>query len=210
MNFVDTVEIDLLKQKIYCFQEKEWYIATDVAKITETLNPSVLVSQFISIKEIDKNNEYLTLKGVYLKEFKKINNDLNLKYCSNLTLFSKRLAKLYLIWGRSVFKKIRPRNNNGGVYFISCRKYVKIGVSKNIKKRLFDLQASNPYKLILVKFFKTSDCFNLENILHKKFKHLREKGEWFRYTEEIKQFLSLNIPIEEIIKNNEEIEVVKL
>ena len=77
------------------------------------------------------------------------------------------------------------------IYFIKGGDFVKIGKSHSPEKRIKELQTGNPYKLELLKTIK--ECseggyFN-ESDLHIKFKDHRVEGEWFRYTDEIENFI---------------------
>ena len=77
------------------------------------------------------------------------------------------------------------------IYFIqqyndeSC---VKIGMTKDLSRRIKDLQTGNPSKLTYYKYFKISECEKickkLEKFLHTKCHKQCIRGEWF--------FLSLN------------------
>ncbi len=68
----------------------------------------------------------------------------------------------------------------GYVYFIQIISSgeIKIGYSTNVKKRMNGLQTAIPEKIKLLGFFAGDK--QKEKELHKKFKHLRIKGEWFK------------------------------
>jgi T5orf172 domain len=80
-------------------------------------------------------------------------------------------------------------NNWTFVYFIQeeNRGYIKIGSAENVEKRLKGLQVGNPDKLKIL--HKTSGGQNLELFLHKKFKEYHIRGEWFRDSEEIINYI---------------------
>lgn len=65
------------------------------------------------------------------------------------------------------------------VYFITDGQYCKIGVAKNIKKRVDSLQTNSPNELHLLKYFKTECAFELEKFFHDLFKTKRVLGEWY-------------------------------
>jgi len=74
------------------------------------------------------------------------------------------------------------------IYFIrSYNKFIKIGTSVNSGRRLKELQTASPIdfkiKAVLDGSYKT------EKGLHELFSHIRHKGEWFRYTDELKWFM---------------------
>lgn len=89
------------------------------------------------------------------------------------------------------------------IYFIKIAEtnHVKIGTSKNVKKRLDTIQSASPYKLILLKTIEGGH--GLEAELHKKFSHLHVRGEWFNLTEELNNFINNNHPIEITEKSKE-------
>ena len=63
------------------------------------------------------------------------------------------------------------------VYFIRCGDYVKIGTSKNIQRRLKDLETGNPYPLELIY---VEDSL-MEEEWHVLFKHRHHRGEWYLF-----------------------------
>lgn len=73
-------------------------------------------------------------------------------------------------------------DKQSGVYILEVRDsgLFKIGVTKDIEKRLSQLQTSNPYEFYLRDFFITPKNRELENLLHKKFRLNRYKREWFK------------------------------
>jgi len=75
------------------------------------------------------------------------------------------------------------------VYFILCESIpeplVKIGKTTNIKQRVQSISTSTPFLVKLIAI-----CEDIqENELHDKFNHLRYKNEWFKFTEEIREFI---------------------
>jgi hypothetical protein len=79
------------------------------------------------------------------------------------------------------------RTSQGGqvVYFVASDDgKLKIGTSGNIEKRMADLQTSAATKLTLLLTIPGDTA--LEADLHRRFKHLREAGEWFEYTLELR------------------------
>jgi hypothetical protein len=78
------------------------------------------------------------------------------------------------------------------VYFIlgKTTNLIKIGVTVDLKERMQTLQLSSPDKLQVVETFVAMDALKVESYLHKQFKHLLSHGEWFSYTDEIKQHIT--------------------
>lgn len=56
---------------------------------------------------------------------------------------------------------------------------IKIGRSKNVEKRLTQLQTANSSKLCVLFKFETEYSSKLESFLHSFFKHKNINGEWF-------------------------------
>lgn len=81
---------------------------------------------------------------------------------------------------QSVLSEIGAKKS--GVYIIEVRSsgLYKIGITKDIHKRLNQLQTSNPYEFYLEEFFITDRNRELENLLHKKYAFNRYKREWFK------------------------------
>ncbi len=89
------------------------------------------------------------------------------------------------------------------IYFIRAGKLkkdpIKIGLAKNIEKRLADLQVANPYQLQLIMAFPTNSRKHAEMVekrLHRYFKHKHIRGEWFLGDIDINKCLKKNQKIE--------------
>ncbi|MBN3351965.1 hypothetical protein CF086_16855 [Clostridium botulinum] len=80
-------------------------------------------------------------------------------------------------------------DKNGTVYFIldTAADLVKIGFSRNLKRRMKELTTSNcNLKLI----YKIDNCnMDYEYSLHNYFSLERVKNEWFNYGDSIKQWI---------------------
>lgn len=72
------------------------------------------------------------------------------------------------------------------VYFIRsyCKKYIKIGTTKSLKRRFEELQTANPMPLKLLGFIPGG--FDTEATLHLEFSKQRKSGEWFRNVGDVK------------------------
>ncbi len=80
------------------------------------------------------------------------------------------------------------------VYFISTKRknVVKIGIANNPNKRLKTFQTANHEELIILRVIKVENralAFKLETALHKKFKRYHIRGEWFKLTPTIIDFI---------------------
>jgi hypothetical protein len=79
----------------------------------------------------------------------------------------------------------------GKIYFITDGEFIKIGYTeKDINTRLAQLQTANAKELIVVLDLLGSR--ELEKQLHKKFGHLKIRGEWFRKEGEILEYIRSN------------------
>lgn len=87
----------------------------------------------------------------------------------------------------SVYNTKEQKSIDVFTYFILCSRTnsVKIGIAKDIDSRLKVLQTANPFQLSILDYTEG----NIEKTLHKKFEHLKTKGEWFKYSDEIKSYL---------------------
>lgn len=74
------------------------------------------------------------------------------------------------------------------LYVIRCvnTNYYKIGITNDLNKRLQTLQTGCPYELILILFSEpeledmyASEIVYLERFLHRNYKELRVRGEWY-------------------------------
>lgn len=82
-----------------------------------------------------------------------------------------RLTRLYLIRSEG-----RPR-------------YLKIGISDDPERRVRDLQTGSPALLTLLAHI--TGCKERERYLHRRFRHLRAHGEWFKDRAEIRRVFGL-------------------
>jgi Meiotically up-regulated gene 113 len=74
-----------------------------------------------------------------------------------------------------------------GLYIIKIQnteKY-KIGITKDIKRRIKQFETGNPLNIKLLYFMATKHSRSLEKHLHEVFKKFRTKGEWFNFNDEV-------------------------
>jgi len=139
-----------------------------------TLVPHVRVCQKCSlVKKIEEFSKHSSRKD-------KLNT--RCKTCDSLTWAQKASAqreKVRQVWA--------GRQQSGGVYLISADDgYVKIGVfSGDVNRRLKSLQTGNPKQLRVVETVLCDLPLYREQVLHKRYKNLHVRGEWFRYSPEI-------------------------
>lgn len=73
------------------------------------------------------------------------------------------------------------------IYFISYHNYVKIGFTNKVKSRISQIQTSLPEKIEMELLIEGG--FGLEAELHLKFRTDRTNGEWFLFSDDIKEFI---------------------
>ena len=74
------------------------------------------------------------------------------------------------------------------IYFVSDGEYIKIGCTKqDIYSRINSLQTGNARQLICMG--NIPGDLEIEKNLHNRFKHLQEKGEWFRKDQELIEYI---------------------
>lgn len=74
------------------------------------------------------------------------------------------------------------------IYFIQCEgpgRPIKIGYAEDPDKRLANLQAGCPYRLVLLEDVELEDARELEHKLHQRFRARVLRGEWFEETPEL-------------------------
>lgn len=64
------------------------------------------------------------------------------------------------------------------LYFVRVQDFIKIGVSRRWKRRINNINTASPFPVdvLLVEIARPDD----EIHVHRKFRHLRQRGEWFR------------------------------
>jgi hypothetical protein len=79
------------------------------------------------------------------------------------------------------------------VYFITTadEQFLKIGVSVDVESRLKNLQTSQPAKLRLVGIIEGDE--EVEAKWHRRFRHLRTSGEWFRYADDLQAAIAREV-----------------
>lgn len=65
------------------------------------------------------------------------------------------------------------------VYLLRSNENYKIGIAKDVNKRIKQLQTGNPYKIELIGSYESMHASKIETTLHNQYSHEREMGEWF-------------------------------
>jgi hypothetical protein len=112
--------------------------------------------------------------------------DVRLRYCPVCNLIAKTRENFdrRTETGYWVDEHTRP-----SVYFIEALTsgFVKIGYSQNPQERLKSLQNGVPFELVIIKTIKgTAED---EREIHRRFYKHRVRGEWYKFNQEIKDFI---------------------
>jgi len=85
----------------------------------------------------------------------------------------------------------------GDVYFIRSKTGgpVKIGVSRDVNKRLGALQTAHPYRLVVVATIHNGGV-SAERSLHEQFAEFRLNGEWFEWSPGLGRLIDDLLPVE--------------
>lgn len=81
-------------------------------------------------------------------------------------------------------RKLEQSKRNGYVYLINAGEFYKIGISRNVDRRITQLSTIPPFDVTLVCIIETDDMLGLENKLHTMFSEKRVNGEWFTLSDE--------------------------
>jgi len=65
---------------------------------------------------------------------------------------------------------------------LSENSYYKIGVTKNINKRIKQLQTGNAEEIYLIDSYQSEYAYKIENALHNFYSNKNKYNEWFEFT----------------------------
>lgn len=79
-----------------------------------------------------------------------------------------------------------------GVYFFQCGQFVKIGISRDVARRIKQTRTFLPVELRLAALIECSshDLLKMESELHRRFDTHRVRGEWFRLESPLTEFIA--------------------
>lgn len=81
----------------------------------------------------------------------------------------------------------RPKISKGEVYFVGEGMAVKIGFTEDVKRRFSSLQCDHHAELTLLATIPGPPSREAE--LHRQFRHLHIRGEWYRLEDELRDFI---------------------
>lgn len=80
----------------------------------------------------------------------------------------------------------------GFVYFLRCGEFVKVGYSRQPKKRLATLQTATPHDVELLG--RLPGTMAQERAVHRCLQHLHHRNEWFRMSDDIIALIREGLP----------------
>lgn len=109
--------------------------------------------------------------------------------------FRKKEAKKFLKEERKIreenLERFRTSLQGSFCYFFGNRKQgvVKIGVTKDMFRRLKEVQTGFPYNLKILGYIESRKPLKTESKMHQYYRRFNLRGEWFRLTDRIEEFL---------------------
>lgn len=93
--------------------------------------------------------------------------------------FYKGQTELMVSNARKVNSKARP---DGFIYFIKLKGFdiYKIGVTSNLKRRLYDIDSNSPFGVKLIDSFFFKNVYEMEEMIHDNLKENNVRKEWFK------------------------------
>ena len=90
---------------------------------------------------------------------------------------------------RKANSKLRP---DGFLYFIKLNGHdvYKIGVTSNIKRRLYDIDSNSPFGVTLVSYYYFKNVYETEEMIHDNLKSNNLRKEWFNLDNEYLKILT--------------------
>ena len=79
--------------------------------------------------------------------------------------------------------------DEGHIYLIRISDHYKIGIAKDIKKRISGIKTSSPFEIEILKYWRCKRPDIIEKIMHTRFGDHRVRGEWFRLPDEVVKYL---------------------
>lgn len=80
-----------------------------------------------------------------------------------------------------------PREGYGHIYFVTDGRAIKIGLARNLAKRMAGIQSATYLRLFLIGSVFLPIAH--EKLFHSRFHHLKIRGEWFRIGRDLLQFI---------------------
>lgn len=79
--------------------------------------------------------------------------------------------------------------NEGFVYLIRMGEFFKIGIAKDVHKRISAMRVNTPHSVELLKHWRCRNPRDFEKHMHLRFREFKVQGEWFRLPKDVVAFL---------------------
>lgn len=76
------------------------------------------------------------------------------------------------------------RQPSNRIYVFECGGYFKIGVCRNVRARIKNLECTNPHPVSVEYYVACEKALQVEKETHKRLKEKRHRNEWFTCTKE--------------------------
>lgn len=81
------------------------------------------------------------------------------------------------------------------VYVIRAGEFIKVGIARNLAKRIDQMQTGCPYEIEVLRAWPCSDPYAYERKLHHMLRAYRYRGEWFKVSNEgVEHLLNMRPP----------------
>lgn len=114
---------------------------------------------------------------------------------TSITLQRPRSNRLYIraedipAAAAALIEDARTVPPEGYLYFMRAGPFVKIGFATDIRRRVAELQTGCPFELDLLCLIHGQPADELR--LHSRFDHLRERKEWFRLEDDLRELIDV-------------------
>lgn len=146
------------------------------------------ITQSLSDLEKEKREAY---KIKDYKLAKEIQNKLDYYYYGvqqgwNMKYFKIKYKGQSELMTKNARKSNSKRNPDGYIYIVKLRGFdiYKIGVSGNVKRRVFDIDSHSPFGVDLLDSFYFKDVYNIEEMIHDNLEKHKFRKEWFKMESE--------------------------
>jgi hypothetical protein len=105
---------------------------------------------------------------------------------------ARRVTRHSLKLYRALYEHLPPPAPSlitGYVYLIRYGEYHKIGIAKNVRERIVQMQVGLPEVVTIVHTIPTNNMIRAETMLHERYAAYRVRGEWFRLSEDHLDFI---------------------
>ena len=168
--------------------EEKQYTLDELKKIYNNQDLNKICKTYCDVfkKSVDaylnKNNESFDSYSKLVHDYSQlISSDINIKY-AKICMFAHNLSD-----NKKILNGTLSEWSTDHLYFIASDMHIKIGRSLDVTRRLNTLQVDNPSTLSIKYISYNSGLY--EKSVHRMFRYLRVKGEWFEKNTDIEQYI---------------------